>query len=165
MSFMAFFGQKNLVLPVDLRWLAPTPHMFPYYKSHFRFRCWPFIIKSHILAFSIAKNVFHGLFRPKVLAIYPSIFGERLHYLPHICFLAIIYIIVYFGGDNFLHENPCVNFNNVNNCRSWPFLAKNVGWCLLIIDERLLFLTPHQITCHKSNHFIFGGDHFFVKNR
>jgi hypothetical protein len=34
----------------------------------------------------------------------------------------------------------------------------------LIIDQRLVHLTPHMFPCHISHSRISGGDHFLVKN-
>jgi hypothetical protein len=34
----------------------------------------------------------------------------------------------------------------------------------LIIDQRLIHLTPHMFPCHRSHSCISGGDHFLVKN-
>jgi hypothetical protein len=34
----------------------------------------------------------------------------------------------------------------------------------LIIDQRLIHLTPHKFPCHRSHSWISGGDHFLVKN-
>jgi hypothetical protein len=34
----------------------------------------------------------------------------------------------------------------------------------LIIDQRLVHLTPHIFPCHRSHSWISGGDHFLVKN-
>jgi hypothetical protein len=34
----------------------------------------------------------------------------------------------------------------------------------LIIDQRLVHLTPHKFPCHTSHSLISGGDHYFVKN-
>jgi hypothetical protein len=34
----------------------------------------------------------------------------------------------------------------------------------LIIDLRLVHLTPHMFPCHRSHSWISGGDHFLVKN-
>jgi hypothetical protein len=34
----------------------------------------------------------------------------------------------------------------------------------LIIDQRLLHLTPHMFPCHRSHSWISGGDHFLGKN-
>jgi hypothetical protein len=43
------------------------------------------------------------------------------------------------------------------------FLTKmGVVWPL-IIDQRLVHLTPHMFPCHRSHSWISGGDHFLVK--
>src|SRR5688572_23225389 len=34
----------------------------------------------------------------------------------------------------------------------------------LIIDQRLIHLTPHMVPCHRSHSWIFGGYHFLGKN-
>jgi hypothetical protein len=34
----------------------------------------------------------------------------------------------------------------------------------LIIDQRLIHLTPHMFPCHRSHSWISGGDHFLLKN-
>jgi hypothetical protein len=34
----------------------------------------------------------------------------------------------------------------------------------LIIDQRLIHLTPHVFPCHRPHSWISGGDHFLVKN-
>jgi hypothetical protein len=34
----------------------------------------------------------------------------------------------------------------------------------LIIDQRLVHLTPHMFPCHRSHSWIPGGDHFLVEN-
>jgi hypothetical protein len=34
----------------------------------------------------------------------------------------------------------------------------------LIIDQRLVHLTPHMFPCHRSCFWISSGDHFLVKN-
>src|SRR5690242_9819283 len=36
--------------------------------------------------------------------------------------------------------------------------------CPLIIDQRIVHLTPHMFPCHRSHSWISGGDHFLVKN-
>jgi hypothetical protein len=43
------------------------------------------------------------------------------------------------------------------------FDKMGVVW-LLIIDQRLVHLTPHMFPCHRSHSWIFGGDHFLGKN-
>jgi hypothetical protein len=34
----------------------------------------------------------------------------------------------------------------------------------LIIDQRLVHLTPHMFPCHRSHSWVSGGDHFSVEN-
>jgi hypothetical protein len=38
-----------------------------------------------------------------------------------------------------------------------------VVW-LLIIDQRLVHLTPHMFPCHRSHYWISSGDHILVKH-
>jgi hypothetical protein len=55
-------------------------------------------------------------------------------------------------------------FGIIENGRSWLFLTKmGVVWPL-IIDQRLVHLTPHIFRCHRSHSWIYGGEHFLVKN-
>jgi hypothetical protein len=55
-------------------------------------------------------------------------------------------------------------FGIIENGRSWLFLTKmGVVWAL-IIDQRLVHLTPHMFPSHRSHSWISGGDHFLVKN-
>jgi hypothetical protein len=57
-----------------------------------------------------------------------------------------------------------LTFGIIENGRSWLFLTKmGVVWPL-IIDQRLVHLTPHMFPCHRSHPSISGGDHFLVKN-
>jgi hypothetical protein len=52
----------------------------------------------------------------------------------------------------------------IENGRSWLFSTKmGVVWPL-IIDQRLLHLTPHMFSCHISHSQISSGDRFLVKN-
>jgi hypothetical protein len=69
------------------------------------------------------------------------------------------------GGDHFLVKNSYVlAFGIIENGRSWLFSIKmGVVWPL-IINQRLIHLTPHMFSCHRSHSFIFGGDDFLVKN-
>jgi hypothetical protein len=69
------------------------------------------------------------------------------------------------GGDHFLVKNPYVlAFGIIENGRSWLFSTKmGVVWPL-IIDQRLVHLTPHMFPCHRSHSWISGGDDFLVKN-
>jgi hypothetical protein len=43
------------------------------------------------------------------------------------------------------------------------FDTNRVVWPL-IIDKRLVHLTPHMFLCHRSHFWIFGGDNLLVKN-
>jgi hypothetical protein len=55
-------------------------------------------------------------------------------------------------------------FGIIENGRSWLFSTKmGVVWPL-IIDQRVVNLTPHMFPCHISHSWISGGDHFLVKN-
>ena len=47
----------------------------------------------------------------------------------------------------------------------WPYFRKKMGvvWPL-IVDQTLIHLTPHMFPCHRSHSWIYGGDHFLVKN-
>jgi hypothetical protein len=55
-------------------------------------------------------------------------------------------------------------FGIIENGRSWLFSTKmGVVWPL-IIDQRLMHLTPHMFPCHRSHSWISGGDDFLGKN-
>jgi hypothetical protein len=57
-----------------------------------------------------------------------------------------------------------LGFSVIENGRSWLFSTKmGVVWPL-IIDQRLVYFTPHMFSCHRSHSWISGGDHFLVKN-
>jgi hypothetical protein len=69
------------------------------------------------------------------------------------------------GGDHFLVENPYVlAFGIIENGRSWLFSTKMAVLWPLIIDQRIVHLTPHKFPCHRLHSWISGGDHFLVKN-
>jgi hypothetical protein len=54
-------------------------------------------------------------------------------------------------------------FSVIENSRSWLFSTKmGVVWPL-IIDQRLVHLTPQMLPCNRSHSSISGGDHFLVK--
>jgi hypothetical protein len=69
------------------------------------------------------------------------------------------------GGDDFLVKNTLVlAFGIIENGRSWLFSTKmGVVWPL-IIDQRLVHLTPHMFSCHRSHSWISSGDHLLGKN-
>jgi hypothetical protein len=55
-------------------------------------------------------------------------------------------------------------FGIIENGRSWLFSTKlGVVWPL-IIDQRIVHLTPHMFPCQRSHSSIFGEDHFLGKN-
>jgi hypothetical protein len=97
--------------------------------------------------------------------VWPLIIDQRhVHLTPHIipCHRSHSWIS---GGDHFLIKNLLVlAFGIIENGRSWLFSTKmGVVWPL-IIDQRLVHLTPHMFPCHKSHSRNSGGDHFLVKN-
>jgi hypothetical protein len=55
-------------------------------------------------------------------------------------------------------------FSIIENGHSWLFSTKRGVVWPLIIDQRLVNLTPHMFPCHRSHSLISGGDHFLVKN-
>jgi hypothetical protein len=98
--------------------------------------------------------------------VWPLIIDQRLINLtPHMfpCHRSHSFIS---GGDHFLVKNPNVlAFGTIENGRSWLFSTKiRVVWPL-IFDQRLIHLTTHMFPCHRSHSWIYGGDHFLVKNR
>jgi hypothetical protein len=55
-------------------------------------------------------------------------------------------------------------FGIIENGRSWLFSTKmGVVWAM-IINQRLVNLTPHMFPCHRSHSWISGGDLFLGKN-
>jgi hypothetical protein len=118
-----------------------------------------------VLALGIIENGRSWLFSTKMGIVWPLIIDQRLkHLTPHMfpCHRSHSWIS---GGDHFLVKNPYVlAFGLLENGRSWLFSTKmGVVWPL-IIDQRLVDLTPHMFTCHRSHSWISSGDHFLVKN-
>jgi hypothetical protein len=118
-----------------------------------------------VLAFDIIENGRSWLLSTKMGVVWPLIIDHRLiHLTPHMfpCRRTHSWIS---GGDHFLVKNPQVlAFDIIINGRSWLFSTKmGVVWPL-IIDQRLINLTPHMFPCHRSHSWISGGDHFLVKN-
>jgi hypothetical protein len=56
-----------------------------------------------------------------------------------------------------------LTFGIIENDCSCYFWQKWAVWPL-IIDQRLVHLTPHIFPCHILHSWISGGDHFLVKN-
>jgi hypothetical protein len=105
------------------------------------------------------------LFSTKMGVVLPLIIGQRLvHLTPHMfsCHISHSWIS---GGVDFLGKNLYVlTFGIIENGRSWLFSTKmGVAWPLMV-DQRLVHLTPHVFPCHRSHSWIYGGDHFLVKN-
>jgi hypothetical protein len=118
-----------------------------------------------VLAFGIIENGRSWLFSTKMGVVWPLIIDKRLvHLTPHMfpCHISHSWIS---GGDHFFDKNLYVlAFGIIENGRSWLFSAKmGVVWPL-IIDQRLVHLTPHKFHCHRSHSWISGADHFLVKN-
>jgi hypothetical protein len=154
-------------LIIDQRIIHLTPHMFPCHRSH----SWisggdHFLVKNpSVLAFGITENGRSWLFSTKMGVVWSFIIDQRLvHLTPHMfpCHRSHSWIS---GGDHFLIKNPYVLASSIIvNGRSWLFSTKmGVVWAL-IIDQRLVHLTPHMFPCHRPHSWIFGGDHFLVKN-
>src|SRR6187455_1515294 len=166
---MAIFDKMGVVwqLIIDQRLIHLTPHMFPCHRSH----SWisggdHFLGKNpNVLAFGIFENGHSWLFSTKMGVVWPLIFDQRLiHLTTHMfpCHRSHSWI---YGGDHFLVKNQQVlAFSVIENGRSWLFSTKiRVVWPL-IVDQRLIHLTPHMFPCHRSHSWISGGDHFLVKN-
>jgi hypothetical protein len=117
-----------------------------------------------MLAFGIIENGHSWLFSTKMGVVWPFIIDKKLvHLTPSMfpCHRSHSWIS---GGDHFLVKNSYVlAFGIIENGRSWLFLTKWGLWPL-IIDQRLVHLTPHMFPCHRSHSWISGGDHFLGKN-
>jgi hypothetical protein len=118
-----------------------------------------------VLAFGIIENGHSWLFSTKMGVVWPFIIDQRLiHLTTHMfpCHRSHSWIS---GGDHFLVKNPYVlAFGITENGHSCLFSTKmGVVWPM-IIDQRLINLTPHMFPCHRSHSLISGGDHFLVKN-
>jgi hypothetical protein len=101
----------------------------------------------------------------KMGVVWPLIIDQRLvHLTPDMfaCHRSHSWIS---SADHFLGKNPNVlAFSIIENCHSWLFSTKmGVVWPL-IFDQRLIHLTTHMFPCHRSHSWIYGGDHFLVKN-
>jgi hypothetical protein len=144
-----------------------TPHLFPCHISHsWIFGGNHFLVKNpNVLAFEIIENGRSWLFSTKMGVVWPFIIDQRLvHLTPHMFPLHRSHSWIC-GGVHFLVKNPYVlAFGIIENGRSWLFSTKmGVVWPL-IIDQRLINLTPHMFPGHRSHCLISVGDHFLVKN-
>jgi hypothetical protein len=134
-----------------------------------------------VLALGIIENGRSWLFSTKLGVVWPLIIDQRIVHLTPLMFPCHRSHASIFGEDHFLGKNPITfldlwwkhflvknpyvfAFSVIEYGRSWLFLTKmGVVWPL-IIDQRLVHITPHMFPCHRSHSWIYGGDHFFVKN-
>jgi hypothetical protein len=164
-----FLTKMGVVWPliIDQRLVHFTPHIFSCHRSH----SWiyggdHFLVKNLlVLAFGIIENGRSWLFSTKMGVVWPFIIDLRLvQFTPHMfpCHRSHSWIP---GGDQFLVKNPYVlAFGIIENGHSWLFSTKmGVVWPL-IINQRLIPLTTLMFPCHRSHSWIYGGDHFLVKN-
>jgi hypothetical protein len=98
-----------------------------------------------VLGFGIIENGRSWLLSTKIGVAWPFIIDQRLvHLTPHMfpCNRSHSWIS---SGDYFFVKNSYVlAFGIIENGRSWLFLTKmRVVWPL-IIDQRLVHLTPHM---------------------
>jgi hypothetical protein len=118
-----------------------------------------------VLAFGIIENGRSWLFFTKMRVVWPFIIDQRLvHLTPHMFPVHRSHSWIS-GGDHLLVKNLYVlAFSIIENGHSWLFSTKiGVVWPL-IVNQRLVNLTPHMFPCHRSHSLISGGDHFLVKN-
>jgi hypothetical protein len=109
--------------------------------------------------------VVHGYFRQNMGVVWALIIDQRLVQLTPHMFPSHRSHSWISGGDHFLVKNPYVlAFGIIENGRSWLFSTKmGVVWPL-IIEQRIVRLTPHMFPCHRSHSWISSGDNFLVKN-
>jgi hypothetical protein len=154
-------------LIVDQRLVHFTPHMFSFHRSH----SWisgedhSLVKNLLVLAFGIIENGRSWLFSTKMGVVWPFIIDQRLvQFTPHMfpCHRSHYWIS---GGDHFLVKNRYVlAFGIIEYGHSWLFSTKMGVMWPMIIDQRLVHLTPHMFPCHKSHSWITGGDHLLVRN-
>jgi hypothetical protein len=164
-----FLTKMGVVWPliIDQRLIHLTPHMFPCHRSH----SWisggdHFLVKNpYVLAFGIIENGHSCLFSTKMGVVWPMIIDQRLVNLtPHRFHCHRSHSLIS-GGDHFLVKNPNVlTFGTIENGRSWQFSTKMGVMWPLIFDQRFIHLTTHMFPGHRSHFWIYGGDHFLVKN-
>jgi hypothetical protein len=146
---------------------TPHPTYVSLHRSHSRISGGDhFLVKNPlVLAFGIIENGRSWLFSSKIGVVWPFIIDQRLvHLTPHMfpCHRSHSWIS---SGDNFLVKNPyMLAFSIIENGHSLRFSTKMGVMWPLIIDQRLINLTPHMFPCHRSHSWIYGGDHFLVKN-
>jgi hypothetical protein len=84
--------------------------------------------------------------------VWPLIIDKRLvHLTPHIFPYHRSHSCLS-GGDHFLVKNPyMLHFDIIRNGRSWLFLTKMGVLWPLIIDHRIIHLTPHMFLAIGHN--------------
>jgi hypothetical protein len=154
-------------LIIEQRLVHFTPHRFSCHRSHYWISSGDhFLVKNPlVLTFGIIENDRSWLFSTKMGVVWPFIIDQRtVHLTPHMfpCHRSHSWIS---GGDHFLGKNRNVlAFGIFENGHSWLFSTKmGIVWPL-IFDQRLIHLTTHMFPCHRSHSWIYGGDHFLVKN-
>jgi hypothetical protein len=110
-----------------------------------------------VLAFGIIENGRSWLFSTKMGVVWPFIIDQRLVQLtPHMfpCHRSHSRISC---GDHLLVKNLYVlAFSIIENGHSWLFLTKmGVVWPL-IIDQRLVNLTPHMVIVENGRSWLFS---------
>jgi hypothetical protein len=168
-SFMLFSTKIKVSWPliIDQRLIHLTPHMFPCHRSHsWIFGGEHFLVKvPYVLAFGIIKNGRSWLFSRKMRVVWPLIINHRLVQLtPHMfpCHRSHSWIS---GGVHFLVKKSIGI--SLQYYWKWSFMLYStkmgVVWPL-IIDQRIVHLSPHMFPCHRSQPWISSGGHFLVKN-
>jgi hypothetical protein len=149
-----FSTKMGVVWPliIDQRLVHLTPQMFPCHRSHSLISGGDhFLVKNlYVLAFGIIENGRSWLFSTKMGAVWPFIFDQRLiHLTPHMFHYHRSQSWIS-RGDHLLVKNPyMLAFCIIENGRSRLVSTKmGVVWPL-IIDQRLVHLTPHMFPCHR----------------
>jgi hypothetical protein len=150
-----FSTKMGVVWPliIDQRLVHFTPHMFSFHRSH----SWisggghSLVKNLLVLAFGIIENGRSWLFWTKMGVVWPFIIDQRLvQFTPHMfpCNRSNSWIS---GGDHFLVKNLYVlAFGIIEYGHSCLFSTKmGVVWPM-IIDQRLVHLTPHMFIGQKS---------------
>jgi hypothetical protein len=115
-----------------------------------------------VLAFSVIENGRSWLFSTKMGVVWPLIIDQRLvHFTPHMFSFHRSHSWISRGDHSLVKNLLVLAFGIIENGHSWLFSTKM--WPM-IIDQRLVHLTPHMFPCHRSHSWISGGDHLLVKN-
>jgi hypothetical protein len=164
---MAIIEKNGGCLAIDHRPEARTPHLTYFLAiGHILRFClgtnsWSKSVG--VIVFGIFENCHSWLFLTKMGVEWTFIMVQRIVHLTNICFLAIGHIIV------FLVETS--SLSKINRC--WPLVIFKMivhayfrqKWVVLplIINQRLIHLTPHMFPCHMSHSWICTRDQFLVK--